>query len=49
MKKAARRLGRKWSEIVRMALEQFLEAEHAERPMERVHDLLGRIEKGSPI
>ena len=48
LEKAARRLGRKRSEIVRMALEQFLEAEHAERPIERVHDLLGRIETGIP-
>ena len=50
LEKAARRLGRKRSEIVRMALEQFLEAEHAERPIERVRDrdLLGRIETGIP-
>jgi|Deesub1362A_J573_1020465.scaffolds.fasta_scaffold21926_2 metal-responsive CopG/Arc/MetJ family transcriptional regulator len=48
LEKAAQRLGRKRSEIVRMALEQFLETEHAERPIERVRDLLGRIETGVP-
>jgi|Deesub1362A_J573_1020465.scaffolds.fasta_scaffold07258_3 predicted DNA-binding protein len=48
LEKAAQRLGRKRSEIVRMALEQFLEAEHAERPSERVRDLLNRIGTGVP-
>jgi metal-responsive CopG/Arc/MetJ family transcriptional regulator len=48
LEKAAQHLGRKRSEVVRMALEQFLEAEHAERPIERVRDLLGRIETGVP-
>gem|GEM_PF-4541606 len=31
-----------------MVLEQFLEAEHAERPIERPAILLGRIETGIP-
>ncbi len=48
LEKATRRLGRKRSEIVGMVLEQFLEAEHAERPIERPAILLGRIETGIP-
>ncbi|MGY4707090.1 ribbon-helix-helix protein, CopG family [Candidatus Bipolaricaulota sp. J31] len=48
LERTARRLGRKRSELVRMALEQFLGSEHTERPIERVRDLLGRIETGIP-
>jgi len=44
----AKRLRRKRSEVMRMALEQFLETEIADRPIERVRDLLGQIESGLP-
>lgn len=33
---------------VRLALEQFLDAEPAIRPVERVRDLLGRVASGVP-
>jgi predicted transcriptional regulator len=46
--RAAQRLRRKRSEIVRLALEQFLAVEIEERPIERVRDLLGQIESGIP-
>jgi len=46
--RAARRLERKRSEIVRLALEQFLSAEVETRPIEHVRDLLGRVESGLP-
>ena len=45
---SARRLKRKRSDVVRQALEQFLETEPAMRPIERVRDLLGRVESGVP-
>ncbi len=45
---AAHRLRRKRSEVVRLALEQFLEDQIEARPIERVRDLLGRIESGLP-
>lgn len=45
---AAYRLRRKRSEVVRLALEQFLEDHIEARPIERVRDLLGRIESGLP-
>jgi len=54
LEEAARRLRRRRSEVVRLALEHFLqdvskdvEAETF-RPVERVRDLLGRIESGIP-
>jgi len=34
--------------VVRLALEQFLESEPEIRPIERVRDLLGRVESGVP-
>ena len=46
--RSARRLRRKRSDVVRLALEQFLETEPDIRPIERVRDLLGRIESGVP-
>ena len=46
--RAAQRLRRKRSEIVRLALEQFLAVEIEERPIERVRDLLGQVESGIP-
>lgn len=46
---AAHRLRRKRSEVVRLALEQFLEDQTvARRPIERVRDLLGSVESGLP-
>jgi predicted transcriptional regulator len=46
LERTARRLRRKRSDVVRLALEQFLESEPAVRPIERVRDLLGGIESG---
>lgn len=46
--RAAQRLRRKRSEIVRLALEEFLAVEIEERPIERVRDLLGQVESGIP-
>ena len=44
----AKRLQRKRSDVVRLALEQFLETGPEIRPVERVRDLLGAIESGVP-
>lgn len=46
--RSAKRLKRKRSDVVRLALEQFLDAEPEIRPVERVRDLLGSIESGVP-
>lgn len=52
LERAARRLRRNRSEVVRLALEHFLqdvlEEAEAGRPIERVRDLLGRLESGIP-
>jgi predicted DNA-binding protein len=48
LERSARRLRRKRSDVVRLALEQFLGAEPDIRPVERVRDLLGRVESGVP-
>ena len=48
LERSARRLKRKRSDVVRLALEQFLEAAPQTRPIERVRDLLGSIESGVP-
>ena len=48
LERSARRLKRKRSEVVRQALEYFLEAEAEVRPIERGRDLLGSIESGRP-
>ncbi len=51
LERAAQRLRRKRSEVVRAALEQFLDMESLESdlpPIERVRDLLGRVESGIP-
>ena len=45
---AARRHRRTRSEIVRMAIEHFLDSEFADRPIDHVRDLLGAIETGIP-
>jgi predicted DNA-binding protein len=48
LERTATRLKRKRSDVVRLALEQFLETEPDIRPVERVRDLLGRVESGLP-
>lgn len=46
--RSAKRLRRRRSDVVRLALEQFLDSEPEIRPVERVRDLLGRSESGVP-
>lgn len=46
--RAARRLKRKRSEVVREALEHYLDSQPDLRPIERVRDLLGSISSGKP-
>ena len=48
LENSAIRMKRKRSDVARLALEQFLDAEHAVRPIERVRDLLGKVESGIP-
>jgi len=51
LERAARRLRRKRSEVVRLALERFLDEGASQlnvRPIERVRDLLGRVESDIP-
>jgi metal-responsive CopG/Arc/MetJ family transcriptional regulator len=48
LEKSARRLRRNRSEVVREALEQYLESEPEVRPIERVRDLLGSVASGRP-
>jgi hypothetical protein len=48
LERSARRLKRKRSDVVRLALEQFLDSEPATRPVERVRDLLGSVDSGVP-
>ena len=45
---AVRRLKRKRSEVARLALEEFLDTQLETRPIERVRNLLGRVETGLP-
>jgi metal-responsive CopG/Arc/MetJ family transcriptional regulator len=46
--RTAKRLRRKRADVVRLALEQYLTTPTDERPIERVRDLLGRVESGVP-
>lgn len=46
--RSAKRMRRKRSDVVRLALEQFLDSEPEIRPVERVRDLLGRVDSGVP-
>jgi predicted DNA-binding protein len=48
LERTAMRLKRKRSDVVRLALEQFLDTEPEIRPIERVRDLLGKVESGVP-
>ena len=45
---AAKRLRRSRSDLIREALDRFLVEQAEVRPIERVRDLLGRIESGVP-
>ena len=51
LERASRRMRRKRSEVVRLALEQFLEEtgmREQTRPVDLVRDLLGGLESGVP-
>ena len=48
LRATARRLQRKNSEIVRMALREFLGTRQKGRPADRVKDLIGSLESGVP-
>ena len=46
LERSAKRMKRKRSDVVRQALEQFLDAGPDVRPIDRVRDLLGSVETG---
>lgn len=48
LERSAKRLKRKRSDVVRLALEQFLESEPEVKPVDRVRDLLGSVASGVP-
>lgn len=48
LQSAATRLKRKRSEVVRVALETFLESQLETRPIEKIRDLVGSVESGLP-
>ena len=48
LERSARQQKRKRSEVVREALEHYLDTQPEVRPIERVRDLLGSIESGRP-
>lgn len=48
LERSAKNLKRKRSDVVRLALEQFLDSEPDIRAVERVRDLLGRVKSGVP-
>lgn len=48
LERSAKRLKRKRSEVVRAALEQYLNTEPNVRPIEQVRDLLGSVASGRP-
>ena len=48
LERSAKRMKRKRSEVVREALEQYLETQPELRPIERVRDLLGSVSSGRP-
>ncbi|HEX6768492.1 MAG TPA: ribbon-helix-helix protein, CopG family [Candidatus Binatia bacterium] len=48
LERSAKRLKRKRSEVVRAALEQYLNTEPDLRPIEQVRDLLGSVASGKP-
>ena len=48
LERLAKRLKRTRSELVREALEQYLDSQPEVGPIERVRDLLGRVQSGVP-
>ena len=44
----AKRLGRKRSEVARLAIEHFVASPVEQRPVELVRDLLGKVKSGKP-
>lgn len=48
LERSAKRLKRKRSDVVRLALEQFLDSEPEVKPVDRVRDLLGSVASGVP-
>ncbi len=48
LERAAKRLRRNRSDVVRLALEQYLVASAEEKPIHLVRDLLGQVETGIP-
>jgi predicted DNA-binding protein len=49
LKKRAEEMQRKPSEVVRLAVKEFLESpEQAQRSVERVQDLIGSLKSGTP-
>jgi predicted transcriptional regulator len=46
LERSAKRLKRKHSEVVREALEQYLDTQPEVHPIERVRDLLGSVASG---
>ncbi|MGQ0652531.1 MAG: ribbon-helix-helix protein, CopG family, partial [Betaproteobacteria bacterium] len=48
LERSAKRLKRKRSDVVRLALEHYLDSVPDARPVERVRDLLGGFESGVP-
>ncbi len=48
LERSARRLKRKRSDVMRQALEQFLDTQPEVHAIERVRDLVGRVESGVP-
>ncbi len=48
LEQAAKRTERKRSDVVRLALERFLATDMDAKPIDRVRDLIGRVESGVP-
>ncbi|MCL4393750.1 MAG: ribbon-helix-helix domain-containing protein [Chloroflexi bacterium] len=48
LERTAKRMRRNRSDVVRLALEEYLAAPTEERPIERLRDLLGQVESGLP-
>jgi Arc/MetJ-type ribon-helix-helix transcriptional regulator len=46
--RTAKSMRRKRSDVVRLALEEYLAVPSGERPIERLRDLLGQVESGLP-
>lgn len=48
LERSAKRMKRKRSDVVRLALERYLSEEAEARPIDRVRDLIGAVESGIP-